>query len=116
MFLIYSLGLCQQRKSFIRIFSFVSPGSLTRLLFQVVSTFGIISAPVIQILRTPLPSRARAGRQGSSEYLDDWRRDYSECGDDLEKEAGEAAGRYEAEYSDERLSLLAKAKGIDQEQ
>ena len=24
----------------------------------------------------------RAGRQGSSEYLDDWRRDYTECGDD----------------------------------
>ena len=58
----------------------------------------------------------RAGRQGSSEYLDDWRRDYTECGDDLDKEVGEAAERYEAEYSDERLSLLAKAKGIDQEQ
>ena len=36
-------------------------------------------------------------------------------GDDLEKEAGEAAERYEAEYSDERLSLLARP-GIDQEQ
>ena len=58
----------------------------------------------------------RAGRQGSSEYLDDWRRDYTECGDELEKEAGEAAERYEADYSDERLSLLANAKGIDQEQ
>ena len=58
----------------------------------------------------------RAGRQGSSEYLDDWRRDYAECGDELDKEVVEAAERYEAEYSDERLSLLAKDKGIDQEQ
>ena len=57
----------------------------------------------------------RAGKQGSAEYLDDWRRSYSDCGDNLDKEASEAAEKYETEYSDDRLSLLAQAKGIDPE-
>ena len=57
----------------------------------------------------------RAGKQGSAEYLDDWRRSYSDCGDNLDKEASEAAEKYEIEYSDDRLTLLAKEKGVDPE-
>ena len=57
----------------------------------------------------------RAGKQGSAEYLDDWRRSYSDCGDNLEKEASEAAKKYEIEYSDDRLTLLAREKGVDPE-
>ena len=57
----------------------------------------------------------RAGKQGSAEYLDDWKRTYSECGNNLEHEANLAADQYETEYSNERLALLAKSKGIDSE-
>ena len=57
----------------------------------------------------------RAGKQGSAEYLDDWRRSYSDCGDNLDKEASETAEKYEIEYSDDRLTLLAKEKGVDPE-
>ena len=55
----------------------------------------------------------RAGRQGSGQYLDDWRRVYQECGGDLEKEAQLAAERFEKNYSDERLKQLAKSNGLD---
>ena len=55
----------------------------------------------------------RAGKQGSEEYLDDWKRSYSECGNNLEREAKLAADQYETEYSYERLALLTKSKGID---
>ena len=55
----------------------------------------------------------RAGRQGSGQYLDDWRRVYQECGGDLEKEAWLVAERFEKNYSDERLKQLAKSNGLD---
>ena len=57
----------------------------------------------------------RAGRQGSAQYLDDWRRVYQECGGELEKEARLAAERFEKDYSDERLKQLAKSNGLDPE-
>ena len=57
----------------------------------------------------------RAGRQGSDQYLDDWRRVYQECGGDLGKEARLAAERFEKNYSDERLKQLAKSNGLDPE-
>ena len=55
----------------------------------------------------------RAGRQGSAQYLDDWRREYDQCGRELEQEALEAAEKLEANYSDERLQQLAGTKGLD---
>ena len=57
----------------------------------------------------------RAGRQGSTQYLDDWRRVYQECGGELEKEAQLEAERFEKDYSDERLKQLAKSNGLDPE-
>ena len=55
----------------------------------------------------------RAGRQGSTQYLDDWRRVYQECGGEVEKEARLAAERFEKDYNDERLKQLAKNYGLD---
>ena len=56
----------------------------------------------------------RAGRQGSEEYLNDWRREYrSVSSTELEKDAKQSSDQLEAEYSDERLHQLAKSKGVD---
>ena len=55
----------------------------------------------------------RAGRQGSTQYLDDWRREYNDCGRKLEKEAQQAAEQFEADYTDERLQQLARANGLE---
>ena len=57
----------------------------------------------------------RAGRQGSTQYLNDWRRDYKECSGELKKEAQLAADRFEKEYNVERLQKLVRGKGLDPE-
>ena len=54
----------------------------------------------------------RAGKGSSDAYLEDWQRRARECGADLVAEAEAEAKRLEAEYSDERLERIIKAKGI----
>ena len=56
-----------------------------------------------------------AGHQGSDQYLDDWRREYHNCGRKLEQEAQQAAEQFEADYSDDKLQKLVRAKGLDPE-
>jgi len=58
----------------------------------------------------------RAGRGSTDAYLEDWRREPRSCGDDLEAEARAAADALEAEFSDEDLDTLAKARGLRQAQ
>ncbi len=41
----------------------------------------------------------RAGTVGSDEYLDDWRRETRECGEDLEAEARAEAAAIEARFT-----------------
>jgi len=54
----------------------------------------------------------RAGLRDTDSYLAEWRRaDPVACGDDLEAEAASAAGKLEADYSDERLKQLVEAGG-----
>ncbi|MBS0367171.1 MAG: virulence factor [Proteobacteria bacterium] len=55
----------------------------------------------------------RAGKGSSDAYLADWRRSEGRpCGDDLQAEAAAEAARIEAEYTDERLEALIRAKGL----
>jgi hypothetical protein len=55
----------------------------------------------------------RAGKGSSDAYLADWKRsDPTPCGDDLRAEAGAAAARLEASFTDEALEALIKAKGL----
>jgi len=58
----------------------------------------------------------RAGRQGSDEYLEDWRRAYEDCGPDLEEEANTRAQALETQqFSDDELKRYVKAKGLTPE-
>jgi hypothetical protein len=56
----------------------------------------------------------RAGKGSSDAYLADWQRSAPRaCGDDLQAEAALEAARLEAQYSDEALERLIRAKGVD---
>ena len=53
----------------------------------------------------------RAGKGGSEQYLDDWRRVTQNCGDDLDAAARQAAEQLEAQFNDEFLERVVKASG-----
>ena len=55
----------------------------------------------------------RAGRQGSKEYLDDWRRQIEPCQGDAQTIADSTARELESHYSDDALQVLVKNKGIE---
>ena len=54
----------------------------------------------------------RAGRQGSKEYLEDWRRVIDTCQGDPETIANTIAEELEQNYSDEILNAMVKNKGL----
>lgn len=53
----------------------------------------------------------RAGLIGTDEYLEEWRREPRSCGDDLEAEVAQEAGRLDAAYTDDVLERLVRANG-----
>jgi hypothetical protein len=53
----------------------------------------------------------RAGKGSSDAYMEDWRREYSECGMELQAEVEQAAERLAANLPDDTLETLVKAKG-----
>lgn len=55
----------------------------------------------------------RAGLYGSDGYLSEWRRDTTNCGDDLEAVLNETIANLEAEFTDERLAVLIAAGGVE---
>ncbi len=56
----------------------------------------------------------RAGLIGSDGYLEEWRRETRQCGDDLEGEVAAAASQLELEYTDQRLEGLVRASGEEE--
>ncbi len=54
----------------------------------------------------------RAGRQGSAEYLEDWRREIKTCQGDPQTIAETTAKEMEDFYSAEVLQTLVKNKGL----
>ena len=54
----------------------------------------------------------RAGRQGSEEYLEDWRRVIDTCQGEPETIANALAEELEGKYPDEILKAIVKNKGI----
>ena len=55
----------------------------------------------------------RAGKGSSDAYLADWKRSEPRpCGEDLKAEAEAEAAKLEAQYSDEALERLIRAKGL----
>jgi Virulence factor len=56
----------------------------------------------------------RAGKGSSDAYLADWQRSAPRpCGEDLQGEAAAEAARLEAQFTDEDLERLIRAKGVD---
>jgi Virulence factor len=56
----------------------------------------------------------RAGLIGTDSYLEEWRRDTHECGDDLHAEVAAVAARLEQDYPDERLERIVRASGEEE--
>jgi Virulence factor len=57
----------------------------------------------------------RAGKGSSDAYLADWKRSAPQaCGEDLQKEAADAAAALEARYTDADLERMIRAKGNDE--
>ena len=54
----------------------------------------------------------RAGRQGSKEYLEDWRRVIETCQGEPETVANAIAKELEGKYSDDILKAMVKNKGL----
>ncbi|MDH3689938.1 MAG: virulence factor [Gammaproteobacteria bacterium] len=53
----------------------------------------------------------RAGKGSSDAYMEDWRREPRDCGNDLQAEARAEAERLESAFCDEDLLTLIRAKG-----
>ena len=56
----------------------------------------------------------RAGLIGSDGYLEEWRREARQCGDDLGAEVAAVAAQLEHDYTDERLERLVRASGEEE--
>jgi len=54
----------------------------------------------------------RAGKGSSDAYMEDWKRVRVACSSDLQTEADQAAATLEAQFSDEYLEAVVKAKGV----
>jgi hypothetical protein len=56
----------------------------------------------------------RAGLIGTDAYLEEWRREALQCGENLEAEVAAAASQLEHDYTDERLDRLVRASGEEE--
>jgi hypothetical protein len=57
----------------------------------------------------------RAGLIGSDTYMEEWRREQRDCGDDLEAEVEQELARLDAVYTDEVLERLVRSSGKEGE-
>ena len=55
----------------------------------------------------------RAQMAGTDAYLEQWRREVSPCGGDLQAAVDAAAAELERAYDDERLEALVKSGGVE---
>jgi len=55
----------------------------------------------------------RARMAGTDAYLEQWRREEVDCGNDLQQAANTAAERLEQDFDDARLDALVKNGGLD---
>ena len=55
---------------------------------------------------------ARAGKSAYNDYIEEWRREQSRCGDDIETVVTGEAERLEAAYDKHRLAELIQSGGV----
>jgi hypothetical protein len=53
-----------------------------------------------------------AGKTDAGAYMDHWRKEVTECSENLKEEAEKKAKELEAQFSQEQLRLLIKSKGV----
>jgi hypothetical protein len=53
-----------------------------------------------------------AGKSEADAYMEHWRKEVTECGEDLQSTAQEKAQELESAFSDEQLRALIKSKGV----
>jgi Virulence factor len=58
----------------------------------------------------------RAGLIDTDSYLEEWRRETRECGDDLVAEVAAVAAQLEQDYPDERLERIVRASGEEEQE
>jgi hypothetical protein len=56
---------------------------------------------------------SRAGKRAYSDYIEEWRKDARDCGDDLEAEVTAEVDRLETTYDKHRLAELIQSGGVD---
>lgn len=56
---------------------------------------------------------ARAGKSAYNDYIEEWRREQTRCGEDIEAEVEQAAARLEEAYDKHRLAMLIQAGGVE---
>ena len=81
---------------------------------QVIATAGDATArtQLSDRFLTAIDSAAmKAGLVGVDAYLDEWRRETSSCGDDVEREVAEQVERIETSFTTDVLRRLARAGG-----
>ncbi len=54
----------------------------------------------------------RAGKEGTDEYLEDWRREQKACDDDLQAAVQASAQALEDDFTAEKLQAIVKNKGL----
>ena len=82
---------------------------------QVVVKQGLISAKAQlskRFMEAIDKAAMRAGRQGSKEYLEDWRRVIETCQGEPETVANAIAEELEGKYPDDILKAMVKNKGL----
>jgi hypothetical protein len=81
----------------------------------------VVAASGRETVKLQLPGRfqqaiddaaMRAGLTGTDAYLSEWRRETRPCGDDLQAEASDEAGRLDAAHDHTELDRLARAGGL----
>ncbi len=56
---------------------------------------------------------ARAGKSAYNDYIEEWRRVQTRCGDEIEVEVAAAAEKIETEYDKHRLATLIQSGGVE---
>jgi hypothetical protein len=56
---------------------------------------------------------SRAGKRAYNDYIGEWRRTQTRCGDDLDELVAAEAERLEGDYDKHRLAMLIQSGGID---
>ena len=73
-----------------------------------------VNVPLSQRFHEAIDRAAmRAGKGGSDAYLEEWRREIENCGDDMQGIADSRAAELETAYGDDRLAAMVKNKGME---